>query len=161
MDNPFRNISAAGIARSAGDGAVVLLEIYKVVLSTRYFAADSLSKALKLYKNKLGQVKNALQDKTAPDENDFEKIKDTEKENKIMKKSTLLALVAFLAAVAGALFVVAHYLKKKEADLEEYEDMLFNEDYLSDYLPKEEGCCEEECCCEEAPAQEANIDIEI
>ena len=78
-----------------------------------------------------------------------------------MKKSTLLALVAFLAAVAGALFVVAHYLKKKEADLEEYEDMLFNEDYLSDYLPKEEGCCEEECCCEEAPAQEANIDIEI
>lgn len=171
MNNPFKNISALSVARNAGDAAVVALEVYKVVLNTKYFAADSLLKALRLYKNRLGQVKDAVQDRLSEEETGFEKISYTEKENKTMKKSTLLALVAFLAAVAGALFVVAYHLKKKEADLEEYEDMLFNEDYLADYLPKEECCCEEECCeetvceeeccCEEAPVQETNIDIEL
>ena len=77
-----------------------------------------------------------------------------------MKKSTIFALLAFIAAVAGAAIAVTAYLKKKEQNLKEYEEMLFNEDYLADYLPKDECCCEDEefccpeqaegtCCCEE------------
>ncbi len=72
-----------------------------------------------------------------------------------MKKSTIFAVIAFVAAVAGAMIAVSAYLKKKEQNLKEYEEMLFNEDYLADYMPKDEECCcceeefEEECCCEE------------
>ena len=77
-----------------------------------------------------------------------------------MKKSTIFALIAFAGAVIGALVAVAAYIKKKEENLKEYEEMLLNEDYLADYMPSEEGCCcceaeycEEEChaeeCCEE------------
>lgn len=62
-----------------------------------------------------------------------------------MKKTCILGVVAFLAAVAGALVAVAVYLKKKEQNLAEYEEMLYSEDYLADYMPKEE--CE--CCCDE------------
>ena len=42
-----------------------------------------------------------------------------------MKKSTLIAIVAFLSAVAAA-FV---YLRRREAELDEYEQLLFSEDF--------------------------------
>ena len=70
-----------------------------------------------------------------------------------MKKSTIFAVIAFVAAVAGAMIAVSAYLKKKEQNLKEYEEMLFNEDYLADYMPKDDDCCcceeEEEFCCPE------------
>ena len=75
-----------------------------------------------------------------------------------MKKPCIWGVIAFLAAVAGILVAVMMYLKKKEKNLAEYEEMLYSEDYLSDYMPKEECCCDceetceeaaEECCCEE------------
>lgn len=80
-----------------------------------------------------------------------------------MKKSCIFGLIAFLAAVAGVVVAVMMYLKKKEKNLAEYEEMLYSEDYLTDYMPKdecdcgceeaEEFCCPEEaegtCCCEE------------
>ena len=68
-----------------------------------------------------------------------------------MKKSNLVALVAFLVGVCAAVAGVVYYLKKKEAELAEAEEMLYNEDYLADYLPKEE-CCD--CCCEEPVEEE-------
>ena len=72
-----------------------------------------------------------------------------------MKKSTFWALIAFLVAVGAAVAGVLYYLKKREAELEEYDDMLFNEDYLADYLPKdEEDCCYDDCCCEEHTEEE-------
>jgi len=86
-----------------------------------------------------------------------------------MKKSCIWGVIAFLAAVAAALVAVMMYLKKKEKNLAEYEEMLYSEDYLADYMPKEECdcCCEEAeeeyccpeqaegtCCCEEDPYQE-------
>jgi len=83
-----------------------------------------------------------------------------------MKKSTIFALLTFIAAAVGALIAVAAYLKKKEENLREYEEMLFNEDYLADYMPKDDDCCcceeeeyccpeqaEDTCCCEENPEQ--------
>ncbi len=37
-----------------------------------------------------------------------------------MKKSTLIAIVAFLSAVAGALAAAFVYLRRREAELDEY-----------------------------------------
>ena len=73
-----------------------------------------------------------------------------------MKKSTIFALLTFVAAAIGALIAVTAYLKKKEQNLKEYEEMLVNEDYLADYMPGDDDCCcceaeycEEECCADE------------
>ncbi len=45
-----------------------------------------------------------------------------------MKKSCLIAVIAVLAAVAGALAAVAVYLRRREKELDEYERLLFGED---------------------------------
>ena len=45
-----------------------------------------------------------------------------------MKKSCLIAVIAVLAAVAGALAAVAVYLHRREKELDEYERLLFGED---------------------------------
>lgn len=45
-----------------------------------------------------------------------------------MKKSCLIAVIATLAAVAGALAAVAVYLRRREQELDEYERLLFGED---------------------------------
>ena len=45
-----------------------------------------------------------------------------------MKKSCLIAVIATLAAVAGALAAVAVYLHRREKELDEYERLLFGED---------------------------------
>ena len=45
-----------------------------------------------------------------------------------MKKSCLIAVIAALAAVAGALVAVAVYLRRREKELDEYERLLFGED---------------------------------
>ena len=49
-----------------------------------------------------------------------------------MKKSTLVALLVFLSAVAGALAAGYCYLLKREKELDEYEQMLFSEYYEED-----------------------------
>ena len=46
-----------------------------------------------------------------------------------MKKSCLVAVIAVLAAVAGALAAVALYLNRREKELDEYERLLFSDDY--------------------------------
>ena len=51
-----------------------------------------------------------------------------------MKKSTLVALLVFLSAIAGALAAAYFYLARREKELDEYEQMLFSEDYAdTDY----------------------------
>ena len=45
-----------------------------------------------------------------------------------MKKSCLVAVIAVLAAVAGALAAVALYLNRREKELDEYERLLFSDD---------------------------------
>ena len=49
-----------------------------------------------------------------------------------MKKSCLVAVIAVLAAVAGALAAVALYLNRREKELDEYERLLFSDDYEDD-----------------------------
>ena len=47
----------------------------------------------------------------------------------MMKKSTFGAVLAFLFAAAGALTAAALYLDHREKELDEYERLLFSDDY--------------------------------
>ena len=47
----------------------------------------------------------------------------------MMKKSTFGAVLAFLFAAAGALTADALYLYHREKELDEYERLLFSDDY--------------------------------
>lgn len=47
----------------------------------------------------------------------------------MMKKSTFGAVLAFLFAAAGALTAAALYLYRREKELDEYERLLFSDDY--------------------------------
>ena len=53
-----------------------------------------------------------------------------------MKKSCLIAVIATLAAVAGALAAVAVYLHRREKELDEYERLLFGEDKAVHHVNK-------------------------
>lgn len=147
MNNPLKNISVLKIAKNMGDVTITALEVYKTVLSIKYFTADSLLKTVKLVRNNAAKPAAAAKTESQPDT--IRTNTENAKESTSMKKSTFWSLIAFLAAVCAAIAGVAYYLKKREAELEEYDDMLFNEDYLADYMPKDEESCCEECCCEE------------
>ena len=47
----------------------------------------------------------------------------------MMKKTTFGAVLAFLFAAAGALTAAALYLYHREKELDEYERLLFSDDY--------------------------------
>lgn len=66
-----------------------------------------------------------------------------------MKKSCLIAVIATLAAVAGALAAVAVYLRRREKELDEYERLLFGEDDAATVEP------EAPAAEEAAPAEDA------
>lgn len=71
------------------------------------------------------------------------------KEKCKMKKSTMVTLLALLAALAGALGAGYLYLLKRERELDEYEEMLFSEDFSHEC---EDGC---DCtACDEDDSQE-------
>ena len=75
-----------------------------------------------------------------------------------MKKSTLIAIIAALSAIAGALAVVALYLRRREKELDEYEELLFSDAEAEEEAEAEEPAEEapvEEAPVEEAPAEEA------
>lgn len=81
-----------------------------------------------------------------------------------MKKSCLIAVIATLAAVAGALAAVAVYLHRREKELDEYEQLLFSEDFKDedDYDEDEEAAEPQEEAEEvvEAPIADAPADKE-
>ena len=66
-----------------------------------------------------------------------------------MKKSCLIAVIATLAAIAGALAAVAVYLRRREKELDEYERLLFGEDDAATVEP------EAPAAEEAAPAEDA------
>ena len=73
-----------------------------------------------------------------------------------MKKSVLIAVVAALAAAAGALVTVAVYLRRREKELDEYERLLFSEDF--DGEDDAEAAEEEPEAQQEDPAPEADAE---
>lgn len=46
-----------------------------------------------------------------------------------MKKSTFAAILVLFAAIAGALSAAYLYLRRREKELDEYEQLLFSEDF--------------------------------
>ena len=70
-----------------------------------------------------------------------------------MKKSCLIAVIATLAAVAGALAAVAVYLRRREKELDEYERLLFGEDTAAP-AEEEPAEAEDEAAEEAAPAED-------
>lgn len=61
-----------------------------------------------------------------------------------MKKSTMVALMVALAAVAGVLGALYFYVLRRERELDEYEQLLFSEDFNDDLL-------DDDCMADEAP----------
>lgn len=51
-----------------------------------------------------------------------------------VKKSTVIALLVALAAVAGVLGALYFYVLRREKELDEYEQLLFSEDFNDDLL---------------------------
>lgn len=55
-----------------------------------------------------------------------------------MKQSTFVALVLMLAAAVGALTAAWLYVRRREKELDEYEQLLFSEDLDEEEAPAEE-----------------------
>ncbi len=68
-----------------------------------------------------------------------------------MKKSTYVIIIAVIAAVAGALAAVAIYLNRREKELEDYEQLLFTEEFDDEAELDELAATEPEV---EAPVEE-------
>lgn len=77
----------------------------------------------------------------------------------MMKKTTFGAILAFLACAVGALTAAALYLRRREKELDEYEELLFGDDFNDEVPgyedePVEETVEEETPAAEETPAEE-------
>ena len=70
-----------------------------------------------------------------------------------MKKSCLIAVIATLAAVAGALAAVAVYLRRREKELDEYERLAVRRGYRAP-AEEEPAETEDEAAEEAAPAED-------
>ena len=70
-----------------------------------------------------------------------------------MKQSTFVALVLMLAAAVGALTAAWLYVRRREKELDEYEQLLFSED-----LDEEEAPAEEAAAPAAAPAAEPDAE---
>ena len=69
-----------------------------------------------------------------------------------MKNTTFAAILMFLAAAVGALVAGALYLRRREKELDEYERLLFSEDFSDDEADEDEADLEpEEDVTVEAP----------
>ena len=56
-----------------------------------------------------------------------------------MKQSTFVALVLMLAAAVGALTAAWLYVRRREKELDEYEQLLFSEDLDEEEAPAEDA----------------------
>ncbi len=70
----------------------------------------------------------------------------------VVKKSVIAAICVFLAAAAGALGAAFFYLRRREAELDEYEQLLFSEDFDEDEDAEAED--EDDAEAEEEPPVE-------
>ncbi|OUP05180.1 hypothetical protein B5F36_02500 [Anaerofilum sp. An201] len=69
-----------------------------------------------------------------------------------MKKSTFAAILVFLAAVAGALAAAYMYIQRREKELDEYEQLLFSEEFNQE-VPEDEEEVPAPAAEEEQPAE--------
>lgn len=71
-----------------------------------------------------------------------------------MKKTKYVIIIAALAAIAGALAAVAIYLKRREKNLDEYEQLLFSEEFDDEFDAEEMDELAATEPVAEAPAEE-------
>ncbi len=70
-----------------------------------------------------------------------------------MKHSTFAAILLFLASAVGALTAAWLYIRRREKELDEYEQLLFSEDFA-----EEPASAEEVAMAEEAPMAEESAE---
>lgn len=69
-----------------------------------------------------------------------------------MKHSTFAAILLFLASAVGALTAAWLYIRRREKELDEYEQLLFSEDFTEEPASAEQAVVAEESA--EATEQE-------
>ncbi len=79
-----------------------------------------------------GGLAGSLKDKAAGFGASIHAPQNNHQEVVTMKKSTLIALFVALAAVAGVLGALYVYVLRRERELDEYEQLLFSEDFNDD-----------------------------
>ena len=77
-------------------------------------------------------ISESFENKTAKISSSIKKTQ-TNREVVEMKKSTLIALFVALATVAGVLGALYVYVLRREKELDEYEQLLFSEDFSEDF----------------------------
>lgn len=83
----------------------------------------------------VGNVAGALKSKVSSVGQSAQQKKHSE-EGIFVKKSTFVAILVALAAVAGVLGALYFYVLRREKELDEYEQLLFSEDF-NEELPYE------------------------
>ena len=78
-----------------------------------------------------------------------------------MKKSTFAAILVFLSAAVGALVAAYMYIQRREKELDEYEQLLFSEEF-NQTVPSMDDETEEDIHEVPAPAvEEEEIEINL
>ncbi len=81
-----------------------------------------------------------------------ERLARKKEETITMKKSTFAVILVFLAAVAGALAAAYMYIQRREKELDEYEQLLFSEEFNQE-VPEDEEEVPAPAAEEEQPAE--------
>ena len=85
----------------------------------------------------VGNVVGAVRSKASQVADDRKKHQKIAEGGIVMKKSAFVTLLVALAAVAGVLAALYFYVLRRERELDEYEQLLFSEDF-NDELPEED-----------------------
>ena len=81
-----------------------------------------------------------------------ERLARKKEETITMKKSTFAVILVFLAAVAGALAAAYMYIQRREKELDEYEQLLFSEEFNQE-VPEDEEEVPAPAAEEEQPSE--------
>lgn len=80
---------------------------------------------------------HSVQDKASAISRGNNKQNKHSEEGIMMKKSTFVALMVALATVAGVLGALYFYVLRREKELDEYEQLLFSEDFNDDFTEED------------------------
>lgn len=106
-------------------------------------------------------VKSAMKKLKRKNRAKHKKVSLQRKEVITMKKSTFAAILVFLSAAVGALVAAYMYIQRREKELDEYEQLLFSEEF-NQTVPSMDDETEEDIHEVPAPAvEEEEIEINL
>ncbi|MEG1863287.1 MAG: hypothetical protein RR198_06720 [Oscillospiraceae bacterium] len=150
MSNAHKKTELAKVKKAATNVGLVALHGYRAFLKAKIVATDVALLSIE------GIKKN---------QNNKPNYAPKEKEDDTMK--SFVSALAVLAVTGAAIGAAGYYLYKKEKELNEYEDLLFNDEYMHEYpqteeeKPSEADVCGEDCHCQAEKAEQAAKDIDI